>query len=503
VKKYIIGLLSILLLNSILYGQVICVQCFNQNDSISPNVHNFIQNGSFETVTYLPGSTSIGFCPKSIWYGCNISDWICSGGGIGTYASPSDSTFSTVVNGNQAVYFGNSFCNLCSTIQNDTTCLEDSLCRVIGIPTGYPKSNVVCGNDTGLSLEQQVFGLVPGNIYVLEFWAGGEVDGNNYSKPGIFAVDVGFGNIFLKNNPTPLFGIGLGTRYLIQFNATSSTHLIKFTNWGHICSTCTELVLDDVKLYNLNELSTFVAPCITLQSPVANFSSSDNWICIKGDINFYDLSTNNPTSWQWLFPGAIPNSSTMQNPIEIHYPNIGVYDVTLTACNGSNCSALTYSAFIIETGPISPPVVTNNFDTLCVIQFSSYQWTEVSNSMNVLSTDQCFVPIDSGVYVVTVSDSNGCTATSDSIEVITGIEQMNNKSEVNLNFNTLLNEITITVNSKEITKFILFDINSQILLTQNFIKSSVFNINQEKNGIYYYLLMNKNGILSRGKLIKV
>jgi hypothetical protein len=129
----------------------------------------------------------------------------------------------------------------------------------VGIPIGYPiNPNSGFGGATGISLEQTVSGLIAGNSYVLEFWAGGEF--GTLIKKGLFAVDVGYGNIFLSNNPTQPF-TGIGTRYIIEFNATSTSHLIKFTNWGHICDICTELILDDVRLYTLAELSPAVPHC--------------------------------------------------------------------------------------------------------------------------------------------------------------------------------------------------------------------------------------------------
>src|ERR1044071_1002991 len=36
-------------------------------------------------------------------------------------------------------------------------------------------------------------------------------------------------------------------------------------------------------------------------------------------LDFFDVSSNNPTSWQWSFPGAVPSSSTAQNPVHICY----------------------------------------------------------------------------------------------------------------------------------------------------------------------------------------
>ncbi len=237
-------------------AQILCIKCYNQNDSISDNVTNLLLNGGFEN-----GCSVFGFfCPNSTAYSCDIAGWTCMGGGTNTYAQLYNNSPSIIPEGIYAPYFGSSFCRACSFTPYDTSCINKTDCTVSGIPAGNPTSGLLFGGLAGVSLEQNVNGLVTGNTYVLEFWAGGEYQ-ISYIDRGLFAVDVGFGNTFLRNNPTNPIG-GIGTRYVVQFNATSSSHTIKFTNWGHICQTCTELVLDDVRLYTLAQLSFSVPHCI-------------------------------------------------------------------------------------------------------------------------------------------------------------------------------------------------------------------------------------------------
>lgn len=66
--------------------------------------------------------------------------------------------------------------------------------------------------------------------------------------------------------------------------------------------------------------------------PEAGFSSDKNLIGVGEQVAFTDESTNFPTSWDWLFPGGIPSSSTDRNPV-ITYNTKGKYSVTLTATN--------------------------------------------------------------------------------------------------------------------------------------------------------------------------
>ena len=65
------------------------------------------------------------------------------------------------------------------------------------------------------------------------------------------------------------------------------------------------------------------------------FTPSSINVCLNSVVNFTDNSFNAPTSWKWLFPGGIPESSTEQNP-SVVYTKPGVYSVSLTVSNGTS-----------------------------------------------------------------------------------------------------------------------------------------------------------------------
>jgi hypothetical protein len=269
--KRAIGLFIILFIRmNYITAQVLCIQCFDQNAPISSSITNLILNGGFENGC----GFNQYFCPNSNLYAsnpCNLTNWTCSGGGTATYATCWIAGISMAAEGSYAAYFGNSDGRTCSLIQCDTTCLIDNGCTVLGIPNGFPISYPQYGGDSGLILEQTVSGLIIGNTYVLEFWAGGE--DYPWLYDGLFAVDIGFGNIFMRDHPTSVdTSIGIGTRFIIQFNAVTTSHTFKFTNWGHICynGLYTELVLDDVRLYSLSELNNTVPHCVLETNDIGN-----------------------------------------------------------------------------------------------------------------------------------------------------------------------------------------------------------------------------------------
>ncbi len=79
--------------------------------------------------------------------------------------------------------------------------------------------------------------------------------------------------------------------------------------------------------------------------PEADFSASETLVSIGGSVNFTDLSTNMPTSWQWTFEGGTPATSNEQNPT-VTYEEPGVYSVTLVASNAFGSDTETKTAYI-------------------------------------------------------------------------------------------------------------------------------------------------------------
>lgn len=397
-------------------AQIICIFCYEQNDSISDNVNNLLLNGGFENHNCIPNNWfASSYCPNSAYYTCDIANWTCTGGGTSTYADICDINYSNIIEGSSAVYFGSYYCMACSTTPNDTSCLTSTDCTVGGIPVGYPNNDPVYGGAQGLSLEQTASGLTVGATYVLEFWAGGE----GQPDPGLFAVDVGFGYTFLRNKPTTPF-TGIGIRYIIEFNATATSHTIKFTNWGHITFNTTELILDDVKLYTLQELSPIVPPCAGTNT-TAIFSAPNN-ICPGTCTDFQNLSIN-ATSFLWTFSGGNPGVSTDINPANICYTTPGSYDVTLIASNATTSDTLTLANYItVYPWPAAQGILQNG-DTLFANPGAvSYQWYE-NGSLIPGATNYFYVATESGNYNVVATDINNCEVEAVIFDVVAGISQ--------------------------------------------------------------------------------
>jgi PKD repeat protein len=77
----------------------------------------------------------------------------------------------------------------------------------------------------------------------------------------------------------------------------------------------------------------------------ADFSAPNTAICVGDTVAFQDLSYNAVSGWTWTFEGGNPATSTDQNPT-VNYSTPGIYQVSLTATDGSTNLTSTKLAFI-------------------------------------------------------------------------------------------------------------------------------------------------------------
>ncbi|HRJ85973.1 MAG: PKD domain-containing protein [Ignavibacteria bacterium] len=90
---------------------------------------------------------------------------------------------------------------------------------------------------------------------------------------------------------------------------------------------------------------------VTGSAPIANFTSDTANLPIGGgNINFFDLSPYDPTSWSWSFPGGNPSTSSVKNPININYTQTGAYTVSLTVTNQHGSNTFTMVNYVKVAG---------------------------------------------------------------------------------------------------------------------------------------------------------
>ena len=111
--------------------------------------------------------------------------------------------------------------------------------------------------------------------------------------------------------------------------------------------------------------------------PVADFSadiSNPIIVPVGGAVNFFDQTTNLPTSWLWNFGGGAANS-IVQNP-NVIFNTIGTYTVTLTATNayGSDAEVKTSFVQVVGTAPGIACDTLRNYIPV-VEDYAYYNWS--------------------------------------------------------------------------------------------------------------------------------
>ena len=112
-------------------------------------------------------------------------------------------------------------------------------------------------------------------------------------------------------------------------------------------------------------------------SPVVNFHSSLRRGAPTFAVTFTDETTNEPFAWYWDFgDGGV---STAQNPVH-QYNTDGVFDVKLTATNGSGSNSATRMDYITSSSiPEISITPKSHTEAPCIVDGCTYDWGITAN----------------------------------------------------------------------------------------------------------------------------
>ena len=151
---------------------------------------------------------------------------------------------------------------------------------------------------------------------------------------------------------------------------------------------------------------------VTVAPPVAEFSGSPTGGAVPLTVDFTDLSTNDPTSWDWDFGDG--GADTVQNPSH-DYTSTGQFTVSLTAANAGGQDTETKTDYItVAVAPVAdfvgnptsgPVTLTVQFTDQSTNSPTDWQWELGDGGV---STDQhpTHTYVSPGMYTVSLTAAN-------------------------------------------------------------------------------------------------
>ncbi|MFY7908867.1 MAG: 3-coathanger stack domain-containing protein [Emticicia sp.] len=289
---------------------------------------------------------------------------------------------------------------------------------------------------------------------------GGGLSGNNGTYSGNFVGQSGAG----------------GSSYLGSLATASTTSGVN-TGDGSVTITYT------ASLVCTGPPQTFT---ITVNPTPTVSASSNSPICSGNSVS---LSCSEGSNYSWTGPNGF--SSSIQNPIITNVTTGGTYSVTITDSNG--CTATATTAVTVNSLPSANP--TNNTPicasstlNLSSAQSTSYVWTG-PNSFSSTEQNPSISNVTTaanGVYTLTVTNSNGCSASATTNVIVNALPVPNPTSDSPKCVGT-----TLSFNSVAgMTSYAWTGPNSFSSSVQT---PSISNVTSAANGVYTLTVVNSNG----------
>jgi glucose/arabinose dehydrogenase len=227
-----------------------------------------------------------------------------------------------------------------------------------------------------------------------------------------------------------------------------------------------------------------------LVPPVVNFTGLLNEYCIN-DTGV--ILTGIPVG------GIFSGNGITGNIFDPSQTGGGLHTILYTYTDTSGCTN-SHSEDVIVHAP-SQPVITQNNDTLFSSIPNSIQWLDSSLNIIPFQTGIFFLPVQSGIYYVQYTDTNGCTSVSDPFVFVgVNISVVNGDVAFSIFPNPASDHLIIKIHNGYLnnTKCKITDhLGRQVFLQE--INELIFKINTKtfSNGIYYLTLSNENNSITR------
>lgn len=154
------------------------------------------------------------------------------------------------------------------------------------------------------------------------------------------------------------------------------------------------------------------------QKPKSAFANSDTTFCLPQTVHFKDVSENFPTTYQWIFEGGNPATSTDKQP-DVSYNAPGQYSVTLITGNVFGYDTLELTNYIgAESSPTVDIVAGDTVlcrgksTSLIGTGADSYSWSPVFAISSTVGDTVLVNPPSNVTYRVIGTSTTGCSNTN-------------------------------------------------------------------------------------------
>lgn len=213
-------------------------------------------------------------------------------------------------------------------------------------------------------------------------------------------------------------------------------------------------------------------------APSADFICDVTSVCEGGTVQFLDRSYM-PSSYLWQFPGGNPSMSTDPNPV-VTYASSGYYEATLTVFNAyGNSTLFRPQAIYVNPLPTPPSITVTGNDLYCNTTLPIlWYWQN-----QVIAFDPYIFNVADGFYNAIVTDSNGCSISTDTVQVLTSSIAEGNA--IGLSYYPNPATDYLKVDAKEDLLITVRDASGRVVINENIEKGiSTINLSAISNGVY-------------------
>ncbi len=198
-------------------------------------------------------------------------------------------------------------------------------------------------------------------------------------------------------------------------------------------------------------------------NPVATYTANGNMQFCLGDTLWLQAQTGSGYNYQWYNNSQPINGETNS---DLTVTTSGNYSLNVTDANGCSSASGSPSAVTVFAVPAAP-VISQTGNVLTSTPAFSYQWL-LNGNLIAGEINQSHFALAGGDYQVEVTNSNGCTAVSDTLTMLTtGSIAVGENSFLNVYPNPFSTQsmIELSVNATASVTLELYTIEGQLIST--------------------------------------